>query len=145
MGNSIPAEIRIDVDDSGGTPRDMSQFIMTLGDVTIEQLLEEKHSFGDSWEESLPIGVGKVGDIEIGGLYDDTAAASGGPDPILRITTPDTPATGTRTFKVTWKTTGGTKSTAVECYRVKYSASADRNGLTKFKATLRPTGATTEV
>lgn len=145
MGNSIPAEVTVFVDDSGGTPRDMTQFVMTIGDVSIEQLLEEKHSFGDSWEESLPVGVGKVADFELGGLYDDTAAASGGPDAILRITTPDLPSTGTRTVKIQYKTTGGTKSTAVECYRLKYSASPDRNGLTKFKATLRPTGATTEV
>lgn len=144
MGNSIPAEIKIEVDDSGGVLRDMSQFVLTLGDFTIEQLLEEKHSFGDSWEESLPIGIGRVADFDIGGLYDDTAAASGGPDALLRITAPDLPSTATRTVKVTWKTTGGTKSTSVECYRQKYSTSPDRNGLTKFKATLRPTGATTE-
>jgi hypothetical protein len=144
MGNSIPAEIKIEYDDSGGVLRDISQFVMTLGDFTIEQLLEEKHSFGDSWEESLPIGIGKVADIDIGGLYDDTAAASGGPDAIFRITAPDTPATASRTLKVTWKTTGGTKTSSVETYRQKYSASPDRNALTKFKATVRPTGTTTE-
>jgi hypothetical protein len=121
----------------------VSQFVLSLGDFSIEQGIEEKHTFGDVWEESLPFGVGKVAPFDIGGLYDDTAVS--GPDLLFRITTPDTAATGSRTLKVTWKTTGGTKSTSVECFRTSYKVSADRNGLTKFSATVQPTGATTEV
>lgn len=143
MGNSIPSEIKIEFDDSAGVLRDVSQYVLTLGDLSVEQGLEEKHSFGDSWEEWLPFGVGKVNPFDIGGLYDDVATV--GPDVLFAITTPDIPSGITRTLKVTWKTTGGTKSTAVECYRRSYTRTPDRNGLTKFKCTVQPTGAVTEV
>lgn len=143
MGNSIPAEVSIKFDDSGGVLRDVTQFILTINGVSVEQLLEEKHSFGDSWEETLPIGIGKVAPVDLGGLYDDTATS--GPDVLFAIATPDTPATATRTLTIQWKTTGGTKSVSAECYRQKYVRSPDRNNLTKFTATVQPTGTTTEV
>lgn len=142
MGKSIPAEIKIEFDDSGGTLRDVSQFVQSIGDFDIEQLLEDSRSFGDSWDEFLAIGIAKVNSLDIGGQYDDVA---NGPDALFRITAPDTPASTLRTLKITWKTTGGTKSSSVECLRQKYKATADRNGLTKYTATVQPTGQTTEV
>lgn len=141
MGNSIPAEVTVFFDDSGGTPRDVTQYCLGVGDFAVSQGLEEKHSFGDSWEESLPFGVGKVDDFDMTFLYDDTA---NGPVALFLITAPDTPASITRTLKVQWKTTGGTKSSQVETLRLNCKTKADRNGLTKMTATVRPTGATTE-
>jgi hypothetical protein len=43
---------------------------------------------------------------------------------------------------VTWRTG---KTTSVETYRQKYDRNPVRDGLTKFEATVQPTGATTEV
>jgi hypothetical protein len=41
--------------------------------ITEEQIIEETHSFGDSWEEQSPVGIAKI-TLETGaGLYDDTA------------------------------------------------------------------------
>ena len=144
MGNSIPAEITVFLDNSSGTPKDLTSYVLTIGDFTIEQLLEEMRPFGATWETTLPIGVGKVAPLDIGGLYNDVA---NGPDALFRITTPDTPATanGARTLKLQYKTTGGTKSSAVECYRQNYKTSPDRNGLSKYTATVAPTGQPTEV
>ena len=139
MANSGPADIKIEYDNSGGSLVDLSQYILSINDVSVESVIEEKHSFGDSWEESLAIGVGKVGDIEIGGLYDDTATV--GPDALFAGRVPETSATSSRTLKITWRTG---KTTSVETFLISYTRSADRNGLTKFKAKLRPTGAVTE-
>lgn len=143
MGNSIPSEIKVEFDNAAGALQDITQYVLTLGDFSVEQGLEEKHPFGKSWEESLPFGVGKVAPFDIGGLYDD---AANGPDAVFAISTPDTPATanGSRTLKVTWKTTGGTKSSSVETYRQNYKRNTDRNGITKYAATVQPTGAITE-
>jgi hypothetical protein len=41
---------------------------------TVEQFLEEKHGLGDSWEETLPVGLAKVLLTAGGGLYDDRTA-----------------------------------------------------------------------
>ena len=39
---------------------------------TNEQILEQTNSLGDTWEEHLPVGIGKVGLEAAGGLYDNT-------------------------------------------------------------------------
>ena len=37
------------------------QYVLTLNGIDVESVLEETHTFGDSWEESLAVGIGKVG------------------------------------------------------------------------------------
>lgn len=140
MANSTPAGMKIEYDNAGGTLVDLTQYILTINDVDVEQVLEEKHTFGDSWEEFLPVGIGKVGPIELGGLFDDTATT--GPDALFANRIPENPTTATRTLKVTWIAAG--KNTTVETYLISYNRSADRNGLTKYKAKLQPTGAVAE-
>lgn len=139
MATSIPSGIVVSYDNSGGTPVDITQYVLNLSEVTVENGMEEKHSFGDSWEESLPIGIGKVSEIEIGGLYDDTATT--GPDALFANRVPETPATATRTLTITWRSG---KTTSVETFLLSYKRSADRNALTKYSARLKPTGAVTE-
>lgn len=140
MANSIPSGIVIEYDNSGGTPVDITQHVEDMSEIVVENGLEEKHSFGDSWEEHLPFGVGKINPIEITGLYDDIVTV--GPDALFANRVPETPSTATRTFKVTWRTG---KTTSVETYLIAYQRAADRNGLTKYTARLQPTGAVTEV
>jgi len=140
MAKSTPAEIVVEFDNSGGSLQNISQYSITLNGISVEQILERADSFGDSWEEHLPIGKGKVAPVTIGGHFDDTAST--GPDALLKITTPDTPSSSSRTLKITWRS-GVT--TSVETYRQKYDRKPTRDGLTMFEATLQPTGATTEV
>jgi hypothetical protein len=139
MAKSTPADIVIEYDNAGGALVDISQYVQTINGIEIEGILEETHTFGDSWEESLPVGIGKTGQIEIGGVYDDTGAT--GPDALFAGRIPETPASSTRTFKMTYV---GAKTTSVETYLSKYTRNPDKNGLTKWKATLQPTGAVTE-
>ncbi len=134
MANYGPANFKIEYDSV-----DMTNCVMTINDVTVEQALEEVHALGDAWEEYLPVGVGKVGAIELGGIYDDVA---GGPDAkfVNRVGT-EGPSTASKTLEITW---GGSKKTTVSTHLVSYVRKADRNGLTKWTAKLQPTGAVTE-
>ncbi len=141
MANYGSANVRIDFDDSAGTPQDMSQYITEMNEMSIEAVLEESHTFGDGWAEAAYAKFRKAGDITLGGFYND--AASTGPDAVFND--PGCvagPAGGTRTFKTTW---GGTKTTSVETIIMSYKRIPVRGQLTKFQVVLRPTGAVTEV
>jgi hypothetical protein len=140
MAKYGPASLRVEYDNSGGTLTDISQHVLEINDVSVENLIEMTRTFGDSWDESLPIGVGKMSDVTISGVYDDTAATA--PDALFANRVPELPGANTRTLKLTW---GGTKTTSVETVLMKYDRTADRTALTKWSATLRPTGAVTEV
>jgi hypothetical protein len=138
MANSTPAGIVVEYDDSGGVLRDITQYVLTINDIDVEMMNEEVRPFGLAWEKHLPIGVGKVNPIELGGLYDDVA---NGPNALFIRTTPDTPASTTRTFKITWKSG---KTTEVETWMGSYKRTPNKNELTKYTATLQPTLAPTE-
>lgn len=138
MAKYGPASITIEYDNSGGTPVDISQHVLSVNDVDIESLMEEVHTFGDSWEESLGIGVGRIAPIEITGLFDDTAST--GPDALFKRTSPEGPASTARTLKFTW----GTNTTTFETWVASYRRTADRAGLTRYTVRLQPTGAATE-
>lgn len=138
MANSPPSGVTIQYDDSGGVLRDITQFVETMNPIVVEQVNEEKHSFGDSWEESLAIGIARMQPVELSGLYDDAAL---GPDALFVRATPDTPSSPTRTLVVTWRSG---KTTTVETTELSYQRAADRNALTKYTARLQPTGTITE-
>jgi hypothetical protein len=139
MAKYGPSSITVEYDNSGGTLVDISQHVLTLNDVDVEELVEEVHSFGDSWEENLPIGVGRMAEIVLGGLYDD---ASDGPDDLFADRIPEGPAATSRTLKITW---GGSKTTSVETFLRLFKRQAARDGITKFETTLVCTGTVTEV
>jgi hypothetical protein len=141
MAKSTPSQIEIWYDNAGGTLVDISQYVQSLGGVDIENIVEETHTFGDSWEESTPIGIGKLGAIEVAGLYDDTANT--GPNALFASQLPTDPNSNTRTLKIVWGPTNATYS-SFETILVKFNRQPDRSALTKFSATLQPTGAVTE-
>jgi hypothetical protein len=114
----------------------MSNYVTDITDVPVEAITEESTAFGDAWVENLAVGVKQMADIELTGFYDDTATT--GPDVIFNA--PGN--TISRTLKLTW---GSTKTTSVETIIAKYTRIAKVKTLTKYKVTLRPTGAVTEV
>ena len=140
MANGTPSGTKIEYDSAAGSLLDISQYVLTISELSVEQVLEEVHSFGDSWEEHLPVAIGKMSQITIGGLYDNTATS--GPNAIFANRIPETSSTQARTFKVTYISTAN--NTAVETFLSAYKRQADRNSLTKWAATLQPTGAVTE-
>ena len=138
MAKYGPSSVTIQVDDSGGTPRDLSANILTINGFKVNSILEDSNGFGVSWRESLAVGIRFVDDIVLGGFYDDAtndvhAVLSG---------VAATVGQATRTFQLTY---GGGLSSSVECNIMDYARNPAREGLTRFEATLKATGAVTEV
>ena len=100
MAKYGPDDLSISIDDDGGTPVVMDAFIDEQTDAIIESIIEESHTFGDSWVEHLFTGIQRMSEISFGGFYDDVA---GGPDAIFVGL-----AAVTRTVTITW---GGSKTT----------------------------------
>ena len=108
MANYGQSSVVVAFDNSGGTPVTMTTYVQEINGISVEALLEQSDSFGDSWVEMLPVGVRKVsGDITLGGFYDDTATT--GPDAIFNAPAA-TAATASRTLTITF---GGSKTFAV--------------------------------
>lgn len=138
--NGGPADLVIEYGD-GSSPSslvDITQHVLTFNGITIEALIEEVRSFGEAWDQHLPIGVGKMDDIELEFLHDDSV---GGPDDLFADRIPESPSTLPRPFKCTWF---GTKTTQVDTFLQKYGRTPDKNEITKSSVVLRPTGAPTE-
>jgi hypothetical protein len=131
MAKSTPADIVVSYDAANGVLQDISQYVQTLGGIELENLIEETHTFGDSYEESTPVGIARWAQIEIGG-----------PNDLFNAALPTGPNDATRTLTVEW---GGNASTSVETILIKYTRVPDRSALTKFSATLQPVGTPTEV
>ena len=130
-----PDDIIIAFDDSGGTPQTMTQYVLEMSGVDREALLMQTNSFGDTSEEWTAVGVTKVGEITLKGIFDDTAST--GPNAIFIAIGNTT----TRTLTITW---GSTKTTAVECIIKSYRRMPRLGETTQYEVVLRPTGAVTE-
>lgn len=134
-------DIKVEFDNAAGTLVDMSQYVLEMGDVNIEAVLEDSHTFGDSWAEVLFAKLRKVGDISLRGFYDDTATT--GPDVVFNdVGNLGSSGAGSRTLKVTW---GSTKTTSVESFIRSYRRTGKAGGLTRYEMVLALTGAVTEV
>ena len=129
-----PYDMLIAVDNGSALSRVMDAYIDEQTDIAIEAILEEAHTFGDSWVEHLFSGLKRMAEFTFSGFYDDISST--GPDAIFIGI-----GLVTRTVTITW---GGSKTTEVECIIKTYTRTANRNGSTRFSVTLVPTGAVTE-
>jgi hypothetical protein len=139
MANAGSPDFIFMFDNVGGTPVNMSQYLLSVGGVSVEAMTEESHAFGDSWQETLATGIRKMNPLDVEGLYDDVATV--GPNAIFNDVA-DGPADTTRTMTITWRTG---KTTSVETLIAKHERIASRGALTRYRTTLQPTGAVTEV
>ena len=106
-----------------------------------EQILEETHSLGDSWEESLPVGIGRVAFELTGGLYDDAAL---GPDETFKVgTSPLTPTSTVQLLAIGFEAATPGKNCRLYngTYAGTYKRMSARDGLTKAHALHTITGA----
>jgi hypothetical protein len=134
-GKHGSAEITITYDDAGGTPRTVTNFILTMGALKITSNTQASTAYGDSWEEMLPTGVSKADKIALHGYFDDTATTG----PHVVFGAPDTsPQAATRTLAVV---VGNAKTFTTESYLVSYSVAGKNGNLTEFDAEIQPTGA----
>jgi|TARA_R110000824_G_scaffold132891_1_gene295452 hypothetical protein len=125
------------LDDSGGTARVLSQYIISIGGIKINSGMVDSTGFGDSWTESLSTGKRTMDDITIEAWYDD---ASNTTDDVLGDVAVG-PADQQKTLLVAY---GGSKTTSVEGWIVDYERVLDKDSLHIVRATFRPSGAVTE-
>ena len=120
----------------GGT--NMTAHIQSVNGFDVESIMEDSKSLGDTWAESLATGDMQASDREFEGMYDD---AAGGPSAVFLAALPTGPSTAASAVVETW---GGTKTSSYNAFCVKFSRQVTKNNITRYKATVRPTGAVTE-
>ena len=133
MAKYSSADLKIEIDNSGGTPVDLSAYIDTIDGFNMEALTQESTPFGVDAEEHLAVGISRTNPVTVEGFYDDTAAS--GPDAVLNS------IGDTRTLTITWD--GDSNSDSVEAIIQTYNRTPTRGELTRFSCTLLPTGAVT--
>lgn len=126
-------DLKIEVDNSSGTPVDLSTYILSVGGQSKEKVLEEITAAGDADERWASVGLNRHGEITFGGPYDDIVTT--GPVAILNS------VGDTRTVKFTY---GGTKTFEVEAIIKSFSVGMSQGELDTFEVVMRPTGASTE-
>ncbi len=118
---------------SNATVREISNYVDTFNGVALEALTQQSDAFGDSWVENLYVGVKKMDDMTMEGFYEDTAASS--PHAIFG----DMAHLGNeRNFEINH---GASDLVNGKCLIAKYERLPKRGELTRFRVTLRPTGA----
>lgn len=127
--------VTVNIDDSGGTARDVTQYIREMNGIEIEAVTDPTHAFGDSWEEHTGTGLSKISDLQLKGWYDDTATS--GPHVVFR-TLDTSPSAATRTVAIAFGGTNGTATYEARC--MKYKVTGKVGNLTEFEATMRATG-----
>ncbi len=130
MAKYASPDLTIEVDNSVGAPVDLSQYIDEDIALDIEATMEEFIAYGANWPAQIATGIKKAADINLGGMFDDTATT--GPDAILN-------AVGdTREVTITW---GGSNASTFDAVIKSYSRKGSNGGMTRFEAVLTPTGA----
>ena len=129
-------DLNIQVDNSGGTPVDLSNYIDSIGGFAPSVETAESTGFGDAWREAVAH-LKDGGEFTLPHNYDDTATT--GPDAILN-------AIGdTRTVQIGWGgTANGKPKTTFEAIITKYERQASVGSLHRATVTMKVTGAVTE-
>ncbi len=120
----------------GGT--NITPHVDTINGFDVEALTVDGKPLGTAWPTPVPTGDKQASDVEIGGLYDD---AAGGPSAVLLAALPTGPSTAASAVVLTW---GGAKTSSFNAFCVKFTRQATKNQVTRYTATIRPTGTVTE-
>jgi hypothetical protein len=135
-GNQGSADVTITLDDAGGTGRTMTSLTMTMGGAKIVVENESSDTFGEAWKQFKPTGIQSSPDIPISGMFETTATT--GAHAVLTPGANDIdPNAAGRTLVIVF---GDSKTFTVEVLLADYEVVAEFNKLTRFNATLRPTG-----
>lgn len=135
MAKYGPDDFGISIDDDeGGSPTDISAHVDTLDGFSIEAILEQANTFGDSWVEQLYSGLRRANEFTIGGFFDD--GSSPAPKAIFNNSEGEQ-----RSVVLTW---GGSTTSSFEVFIREYRRLPTREGSTRYEVVLVPTGAVTE-
>lgn len=125
------------LDDSGGTPRIITSFVMQVGALKITNETIESTPYGTGWREQLATGIRKGEAIQLSGLVDTTALT--GTMATMIPTTADAVPGFTRTLSVNMG--GGAGTVFGGEVILQDGAIEPKIGLASYSATLMPTGA----
>lgn len=132
------ASVTITLDDSGGTPRIITAFVLSMGGLKITNKTQISTAYGDAWEKALVTGIRAGTPIALSGLFDDTAVT--GTLATLTVTDADAVPGFTRTLSIV---VGGGHTYLAEVILADSTVAPKTNALTDFAATLNPTGTIT--
>ncbi len=122
------ASVTVSIDDHGGSLRDISAHVLTIGGLKIEQITEENSPFGFAYERHTPVGKQRFGPVDIAGNWDTSATT--GPH-VVFSTLETTPQDSTRTLTIA---PGDSKSLTCEGYIVNFEIVLTDGKLSGYKA-----------
>ena len=74
MAQFGPSVVTVTIDDApGGTPRIITPYVTSIGDIGLESISQQTNPFGVTSEQHSPIGLDKTDDIPLTGFLDNTA------------------------------------------------------------------------
>lgn len=136
MAKYGPDDLTIEVDaDSGGSLTDVSAHVDTISGLSVEAIIEQSNTFGDTWVENLFTGVSRAGAVTLEGFYDDSDSSADAKTMYLNS------SGETRSVRFTW---GGSNTSAFEAIITNFTRTGTRDGNLRYSVTLTPTGAVTE-
>ena len=138
MAKYGPTSVTITVDDAAGTPRIITDQVLSINDVSISAIMTDSHGLGKAWFEALAVGINKLEPLVLRAFLDDTALT--GFKTVFGAVASG-PASATRTVVIVY---GGSNSTTFEAHVEKISKTPARENLTMMEVTLRPTGTVTD-
>lgn len=137
MAKYGPSVVTVTIDDApGGTPRIITPYVTSIGDIGLESITQQTNPFGVSSEQHTPIGLDKTADVTLSGFYDDTASV--GPKAVFfnaaTWALDKAPGSVGRTLVIV-AATGMTFTVTVHVVDAKIGLKKD--GLTEYTVTLR--------
>lgn len=137
MAKYGPSVVTVTIDDApGGTPRIITPYVTSIGNIGLEAITQQTNPFGVSSEQHTPIGLDKTPDIDIAGFFDDTASV--GPKAVFfnasNWALDKAPGSVGRVLVILAATA---MTFTVTVHLVKAEIGLKRDGLTEYTATVR--------
>jgi hypothetical protein len=137
MAKYGPSVVTVTIDDApGGTPRIITPYVTSIGDIGLESITQQTNPFGVASEQHTPVGLDKTDDIPLTGFLDDTASV--GPKAVFFLAASwaldKAPASVGRTLVILAVTA---MTFTVTVHLVKATLGLKRDGLTEYTALLR--------
>lgn len=137
MAKYGPSVVTVTIDDApGGTPRIITPYVTSIGDIGLESITQQTNPFGVTSEQHTPVGLDKTPDVPLSGFLDDTASV--GPKAVFFLAASwaldKAPASVGRVL-IILAATGMTFTITVHLVDAKLGLKKD--GLTEYTAVLR--------
>jgi len=134
MAKFGPSVVTVTFDDApGGTPRIITPYVTSIGNIGVEAITQQTNPFGVATEQHTPVGLTKVADVALSGFFDDTATV--GPHVVFQIAAADiAPASVGRVLVIVAATA---KTFTITVHLVKYEVLLKKDGLSEYAALVR--------